>query len=88
MKLLHEILYKILKYVESHEEAGPYTPPDFENYSRDQINYHIRICVEAEWLIKGQCRYTYGRNKYNNYSEIGELTWKGHQEIERMCNGN
>ena len=86
MKLIHSLLQQILEYVERHEEAGPYKVPDFSKYSTDQINYHIKMCVEAGWLRNGRSNIG-GRGVHQYYTELGELTWRGHQELERLRNG-
>lgn len=86
MKLIHSLLRQILERVESYLEAGPYPPPDFENYSADQINYHIKMCIEAEWL-KPSAVTLGGRGRHDRYEELGELTWKGHQELHCLRNG-
>ena len=88
MKLIHDLLYKILVYIENHEEAGPYSPPDLTGYSVDQIHYHIKMCVEAGWLRQGKtklkARYSHA---HAHFTEVGELTWAGHKELERIHNG-
>jgi len=46
------------------------------------------MCEEAGWLDNdGSSSLVYGDNKHDSYTEIGEVTWAGHQELERLRNG-
>ncbi len=86
MKLINSLIYDILIFIEKHEEPGPYKlPQQFGDYTRGQVNYHIRMCQEAGFIEHGRSQI--GLTGYPSYFEIGELTWEGHQEIQRRRNG-
>ncbi|MCY4224223.1 MAG: DUF2513 domain-containing protein [Bacteroidetes bacterium] len=80
MKLVRHLLVLILNYVEDHQDRGPYDVPTIDGFTDDQIQYHIRMCEEAGWLLPGEKMNGNGMSKY---IRIGELTWNGHQHLAR-----
>ena len=87
MRLIYDLLYEILAYAEQYDDPGPYkAPKKIDGYTGHQIDYHIRMCEQADWLTEGKT-YSAGRDKYPHYTKIGELTWEGHQELKRLRNG-
>ena len=80
MKLLDHLLLHVLDYVEGHETPGPYEVPTIDGFSPEQIQYHIRMCEEAEWLREGKKMTGKGHPKYTH---VGELTWEGHTHLRK-----
>lgn len=60
---------------------GPYEVPKIENFTSDQVQYHIRMCEEAGWLHPGKKMTGNGRSKN---AHVGELTWSGHQYLRKF----
>ena len=84
MKLIQSLIYEILAYVEDHQEPGPYeVPKNLGDYSVDQVNYHIQMCEDAGF-IEDNGRAEIGLGGKSHYTHIGELTWKGHQELASL----
>ena len=50
MKRQMELILKILKYAEEKAAGKMLDPPRLEGYSMAEINYHIGLCHEAQYL--------------------------------------
>ena len=68
-----ELILLILRYTRENSTGRRLLPdPDFEGFTREQVQYHIRLCDQAGYLTVRQS----GRR-----SRIIELTWKGHDKL-------
>ena len=79
MRLQKKLLHKILRYAEEKATGQRLIAPEFEDYSKPEVNYHIGLCYEAGFLhvhiIPSQVA------DFPVY-QIRNLTWKGHLELE------
>lgn len=71
MKFIGYPLVLLLEYVEGHETQGPYKVPMFDDHTSEQVQYHIRICEEADWLHSGN---NLTCSPHPKYTHMGELT--------------
>ena len=81
MKIFNRLIFKILEYVENQEQRskiGPYEKPNFKEYTSDQIQHHLKTCVQKDWLSGGM------RNEIGDYLAIGRLTIEGHRVLEGL----
>ena len=81
MKIFEALIFRILDYVEKQEQQakhGSYPRPEFEEFTSDQIQFHIRRCVNNRWLYGGL------RNEIGDYLTIGRLTDRGHDKLEEL----
>lgn len=84
MKLEWPLICAILSYVEAQDGEGPYdVPKELGDYTEVQIHSHIHMCYEAH--LFEMCNAKIGGIEIpHRYSNIGELTYKGHQELARL----
>lgn len=79
MKRHMKLIFLILDYVERTKNNGVHIPaPEFDDYTRTEVAYHVRLCHEAGYLIVP--------TKVTEPDEpaIKRMTWKGHEELDRM----
>ena len=79
MRLKKKLLHEILSHAEGKATEQRLASPEFEDYSEQEVNYHIGSCYEAGFLhvhmspLPGSDVPVY---------QIRNLTWKGHLELE------
>ena len=73
MKLIH----MILAFVEKARSTGDIPIPEFDNYSRCEIEYHIQLSEEARFLDVVLSSHD------KKPVVIRRMTWLGHEELER-----
>lgn len=81
MKIFELLIFDILEYAEKQEKQskhGLYPRPEFNEYTSDQIQHHLKKCVHEGWLYGGQ------RNEISEYLTIGKLTIEGHRVLEEL----
>ncbi len=79
MKRHMKLIFKILEYVERSNGNGDSIPsPEFDDYSRREVEYHVQLCSEAGYLTV--------KKSYGPQAEllIFRMTWAGHEELGRM----
>lgn len=81
MRLKRKLLHKILRYAEEHATGRKLAAPEFEDYSEQEVNYHIGLCHEAGFLHICNDSVTPGKEGVPTYY-IQNLTWQGHLELE------
>lgn len=81
MRLQKKLLHKILRYAEEHAHGQNLAAPEFEQYSRQEVNYHIGLCAEAKFLHTSPSRAEPGSEDIPTYM-IRNLTWEGHLELD------
>lgn len=78
MRRQMRLILKILAYVEGSQGIGKIPLPKCDDYSKDEIAYHVLLCADAGYLCirKGE----------NNQMpiDITRLTWCGHKALETM----
>ena len=79
MRLQKKLLHKILRYAEENATGQRLATPEFEDYKKHEVNYHIGLCYEAGFLhVHMDASPELGVAVY----QIRNLTWKGHLELE------
>ena len=81
MRLQRKLLHKILRYAEQHASGQELDAPECEEYTRQEVNYHIGLCGEAELLHISPSKTESGIGGVPVY-KIRNLTWQGHLELE------
>ena len=73
-----KLIRRILEYVKCHGSAHrPTDPTDIIGYTTEEIDYHVRLCVQAGFV----------EPEPNASHFIRSLTWQGHEALERLQNG-
>ena len=79
MDLHDELILLILRYTRENAISTRAMPdPDFEGFTREQVQYHIRLCDQAGYLVVRQS---------GKRSRIIELTWNGHKTLAESQDG-
>ena len=78
MRRDEELIKQILKYVEANgpAERGFLSYPDIEGFDDATVEYHVRLCDDA------------GLVRTNKHGSLIELTWRGHDTLDSLKNGN
>ena len=72
----------MLEHAECYADGSGLNAPEFDEYSDAQVNYHIGLCAQAEFMhvqpeprtmVDTQTRY-----------HIVNLTWAGHEKLDEM----
>ena len=78
-----DLVRKILLAVEKGEDVVGYdTRLEVEDYSRDEIDYHIEIMGEAGLLVASIQRFMGGEYMVN----LERMTWEGHDFLDAARN--
>ena len=74
----------ILEYVEEQGNGKKLSMPVLASHLPKTVSYHVRLCDEAGYLT---AKILTELSDYTEY-EIGELTWVGHDTLDRLraCN--
>lgn len=72
MKRYHELICKLLGWVEQQTDTEPKMPPEIEGYTPEQVHYHVGLCGQAGYLDVQEL------SKKGMYT-IRSLTWEGHE---------
>lgn len=78
MRRQMRLILKILAYVEKAEQTGLIPLPKCDEYSPEEISYHVLLCSDAGYL---EIRM---KQMGGNPQDITRLTWKGHEELKRL----
>ena len=78
MKRNMKLLRMILQYAEREGNCTPLVLPDFEEFTRVEVNYHVGLCHQAGYL-KVIVRRAVGQG--DTYDVLG-LTWEGHEFLK------
>ena len=77
MKRRHELLLKILEWLESRSSPWEEHPSELadpvtgEPVAKDVLEYHVDLCGQAGWI----------RVKSGGSAPQLQLTWAGHEEL-------
>ncbi|MCY4655045.1 MAG: DUF2513 domain-containing protein [Dehalococcoidia bacterium] len=78
MKRKMKLIRKILEFSEEYFDGANRLPvPEMKDYSDSQIEYHVRLCLEAGYLRADT------RNEGSVYAIYG-LTWQGHELLDQL----
>ena len=74
MKRDLQLIKQILKYAECNGpgERGFLFHPEVPGYSNEAVEYHVRLCGDAGYV------------RTNSTGHILELTWDGHEALDRL----
>lgn len=74
MQLKESLIRQLLEYVECHGTGRPMYPPEIEGYTDEQVEYHIRLCDQAGFVMTSP----------NARHAITQLTYEGHRALRRF----
>ena len=79
-----ELIRLILEYVEKQGNGNLLPMPVLASHPPKTVSYHVRLCDEAGYLA---AKILTDLSDYTEYG-IGELTWVGHDTLDRLraCN--
>ena len=72
------LILKMLSYVERADGIGKIPLPKCDDYSKDEIAYHVLLCSDSGYL-EIRTNDLGGRPL-----DITRLTWAGHEALEAM----
>lgn len=75
MKRDKSLIMLILETAEANDTANSATLKT-DKFSALQIDYHIELCTEAGFL-----------QDQANHESFGQLTWRGHNALDRLREG-
>lgn len=78
MKRRMKLIGLILKHVEQAPHTGEIQIPEFQDYTRNEVEYHVTLCSEAGYLDI----VVDPRDK--TPVMIHRLTWEGHEALEKL----
>ena len=74
MRRCMKLIRLILEYTEQNARYDrSINPPEFDDYSESQVQYHIELCEQAGYLT------TVASGNY-----IEHLTWRGQEELVQL----
>lgn len=76
MKMHNALIKQLLKYCEKNAPGprGFLFHPDIDGFSTEQVEYHVRLCSQAGFLL------------LNQTGHMIELTYDGQIELRRLQN--
>ena len=84
MKRDMDMIRDILAHAEAHAVGDALRAPELCGTSDDLLHYHLELCEQAGYLrIKKSGYNPEGQDHY----AIVNLTWQGHEMLERLRNG-
>lgn len=78
MKRHMDLIQKLLEHIEQSENEVVQLPPDFPNYSSDQVRYHIQLCHQAGLILHHLPEHQH------MMPNLFSLTWLGHEELDQI----
>ena len=78
MRRQMRLILKILAYVERAEHIGKISLPKCDDYSKDEIAYHVLLCADAGYLEIRK------KDVGGAALDITRLTWSGHETLNAM----
>ena len=80
MELDDQLVLKILRYVRDNAtDQRPLDTPDCFDYPSGVVRYHVKLCVQANFLEEFLPRALSGTIR------IRSLTWHGHKYLKANC---
>ena len=76
-----KLIKHILAHVEREHQGASMFVPEFEDYTRSEVHYHVFLCVDADFLMATTGNIT---GKGIRFDQIYHLTWAGHNELDRL----
>ena len=77
MKRYMDLIVAILRYAEEKGNGVELDPPNFEDYTEAQVNYHVILCKQAKYLLVSTT------HSYPPEHKIKQLTWDGHEFLDQ-----
>ena len=81
MELREKLICKILSYVASCAPGEPVPIPEIKGYPQADVEFHVVLCQDAEWLILAQAE---GFQEFKQSLRIERITYKGLCELRRL----
>ena len=70
-----DLIKAILLWLEQQPDPWCEPPSVIEGFKHDRVDYHLNLCEEAGFIR---------RNRPGARPQRVQLTWKGHEELERI----
>ncbi|WP_338452382.1 DUF2513 domain-containing protein [Niallia oryzisoli] len=70
-----ELIRKILMEIEQKESPSSWIELSYDDYSNDEINYHVKLLSEARLIVA---------DFYIGGHSTQRLTWEGHEFLESI----
>ena len=81
MRRIMQLIRKILEAAESRDNGRFQPPPEWDEYTSEQVHYHVGLCCAAGYL---DARPVSGAEEPFVRYEIGNLTWSGHEKLDEL----
>ena len=76
-----KLIYELLVVAEAIDGAVRVDIPTFPEYSDTQVQFHMNLCMEAEYLQAGPWS---RMQEVTRYTFMRPLTWNGHEALARL----
>ena len=78
MQRCMDLIFKLLEFTEEKNTCRPLPAPAIDGFTSEQIQYHVRLCDQAGYLTIDN------EHAIGKQPGIVELTWHGHEMLEKM----
>ena len=76
-----KLIYKLLVVAESVDGTVRVDIPVFPEYSDTQVQFHVKLCMEAGYLQAGPW---IRMQEVTRFTFMRPLTWNGHEALARL----
>ena len=76
-----KLIYKLLVVAESVDGTVRADIPTFPEYSDTQVQFHVKLCMEAGFLQAGPWS---RMQEVTRFTFMRPLTWNGHEALARL----
>ena len=73
----------LLEHAEAQCNGHWYNPPELKDYGASEVEYHVRLCQEAGYIVAQVVASPVVNGEPDRY-QMGRLTWAGHEELDRL----
>ena len=81
MKRDMSLIRKLLEYVEAQTDGRYHDAPGCLDFAQESVHYHIGLCGQAGFL---EVRKISGGEEPLARYELRNLTWAGHESLDRL----
>ena len=82
MKREMKLIRMILAYVEKSRNIGDIQLPEFSDYRKCEVEYHVKLCEEAGYLHIRLSAHDM------RPESIIQMTWQGHEALDELRKSN
>ena len=80
-----KLIFALLRHTEKKDSLEFTAVPEINGFTPQQVHYHVGLCEQANLLT---VRSISGADAPYPQYVIGQLTWNGHEALEKNGNGN